>query len=85
MITIAILLFIIGYTFIALEHSLGVNKTATALVLGMLLWTLCIFAGPDIIISANNTSFHEYVTANPSLHTLSLPGAKPFSILLTCK
>ena len=72
MITIAILLFIIGYTFIALEHSLGVNKTATALVLGMLLWTLCIFAGPDIIISANNTSFHEYVTANPSLHSLSL-------------
>ncbi|WP_294140609.1 sodium:proton antiporter NhaD [uncultured Sanguibacteroides sp.] len=72
MLTATILLFISGYTIIALEHQLGINKTATALVLGMLLWTLCIFTGPDIIISANSTSFHEYIAANPPLHSLSL-------------
>ena len=36
--------FIIGYACIALEHPLKVNKTATALLLGVLLWTLYAFA-----------------------------------------
>ena len=35
--------FIIGYTCIALEHPLKVNKTATALLLGVLMWTLYAF------------------------------------------
>lgn len=36
--------FIVGYTCIALEHPLKVNKTATALLLGVLLWTLYAFS-----------------------------------------
>ncbi len=36
--------FIIGYACIALEHPLKVNKTATALLLGVILWTLYAFA-----------------------------------------
>ena len=32
--------FVIGYACIALEHPLRVNKTATALLLGVLLWTM---------------------------------------------
>ena len=36
--------FIVGYACIALEHPLKVNKTATALLLGVLLWTLYAFA-----------------------------------------
>ena len=32
--------FVIGYACIALEHPLKVNKTATALLLGVLLWTM---------------------------------------------
>lgn len=36
--------FIVGYACIALEHPLKINKTATALLLGVLLWTLYAFA-----------------------------------------
>ena len=35
-----ILLFIAGYTLIALEHKTGINKTAIALILCIALWTL---------------------------------------------
>jgi Na+/H+ antiporter NhaD/arsenite permease-like protein len=43
-----IAVFIIGYLAIAFEHSLNINKAATALVTGILCWTL-------FIISSNNT------------------------------
>ena len=36
--------FIVGYACIALEHPLKINKTATALLLGVILWTLYAFA-----------------------------------------
>lgn len=36
--------FIIGYACIALEHPIKINKTATALLLGVLLWTLYAFS-----------------------------------------
>lgn len=35
-----IVIFILGYAAIALEHPLKIDKTASALLLGMLLWTL---------------------------------------------
>ena len=37
---IILTVFILGYICIALEHPLKVNKTATALVLGVVVWTL---------------------------------------------
>ena len=40
MISTLIILFFIGYLCIALEHPLKIDKTATALLLGMLLWIL---------------------------------------------
>ncbi|MBI3481568.1 MAG: sodium:proton antiporter [Bacteroidetes bacterium] len=48
--TIIIVLFCVGYLFIALEHSVGINKTATALVTGVLCWTVYIlFNDPHIV------------------------------------
>jgi Na+/H+ antiporter NhaD/arsenite permease-like protein len=35
-----IVLFIIGYMFIALEHNVKINKSATALVTGVVIWTV---------------------------------------------
>ncbi|MGN6400761.1 MAG: sodium:proton antiporter NhaD [Flavisolibacter sp.] len=43
-----IVVFVIGYLAIAFEHSLNINKAATALITGILCWTL-------FISSANNT------------------------------
>ena len=42
MATLAILTFIIGYLAISLEHPIGINKAATAVLTGVLCWTLFI-------------------------------------------
>jgi Na+/H+ antiporter NhaD/arsenite permease-like protein len=42
-----IIIFILGYLAIALEHSININKAATALVTGVLCWTVYIVAEPD--------------------------------------
>lgn len=41
-----LLVFVTGYAGIAFEHTLGINKTATALITGVLCWTLLILATP---------------------------------------
>jgi NhaD family Na+/H+ antiporter len=46
----AIIIFTLGYLLIALEHPVGINKTATALVTGVLCWTLYAFEVPVDII-----------------------------------
>ncbi|WP_111307307.1 sodium:proton antiporter NhaD [Confluentibacter sediminis] len=43
-----IIVFILGYLAIALEHNININKTATALLLGVVCWTLLVF-GSDTI------------------------------------
>ncbi|MGG9970841.1 sodium:proton antiporter NhaD [Ferruginibacter sp. SUN002] len=47
MITAIILTFIIGYLAITLEHSIKINKAATALVTGVVCWTIYILFQPD--------------------------------------
>lgn len=46
--TIITAVFIIGYAAIALEHPLKINKTASALLTGVLVWTLYALSGADI-------------------------------------
>ena len=54
---IIIILFIVGYACIALEHPLKTNKTATALILGVALWTLIALGGEGTIL---NPDLYEY-------------------------
>lgn len=58
-----IVAFIIGYAVIALEHPLKINKTATALLLGVLLWICAVVGGEGILV--NTDSLREYVMNNP--------------------
>ncbi|GHT02274.1 sodium:proton antiporter [Bacteroidia bacterium] len=44
-----IVVFVIGYVFIALEHPLHINKTATALLLGTIMWVLGISYLPELV------------------------------------
>lgn len=46
-ITIIITIFIIGYVAIATEHSIKINKAASALITGVLCWTVYILFSPD--------------------------------------
>jgi len=43
MVTILLILFILGYLCIALEHPIKVDKAATAIVTGVLCWTIFVF------------------------------------------
>ncbi|MEK6794058.1 MAG: sodium:proton antiporter NhaD [Spirochaetota bacterium] len=47
MIFVMIAIFIAGYTLIALEHTLKVNKAASALAAGILAWTVYVLWQPD--------------------------------------
>lgn len=72
MITAMLSVFILGYILIALEHKTNINKTAVALTLGMLLWTMYIFAGPTQIIAGAPVSFHDFILQHPDYTQLSL-------------
>jgi NhaD family Na+/H+ antiporter len=53
-----ILVFIIGYLFIAFEYSLKINKAATALVTGVLCWTVYILFADDKTAVAAQLAHH---------------------------
>jgi Na+/H+ antiporter NhaD/arsenite permease-like protein len=54
-----VIVFVLGYTAIALEHPLKVNKSATALMLGVVLWVLLMFGGEDLLIDTGG--FTKYL------------------------
>ncbi len=55
-----IAVFALGYTLIAFEHSLKINKTAIALITGVLCWTLMILADPSPAVT-ESSAFSEFV------------------------
>lgn len=68
MFVLMIVVFLLGYLMIALEHPLKINKSATALVLGALLWVVYILAGEAIYDAADfRAGFEAFAAANPQL------------------
>jgi Na+/H+ antiporter NhaD/arsenite permease-like protein len=63
MFIVMVVIFILGYTGIALEHPLKIDKAATALLTGVLLWTLYILGAESIL--PNSPYFAEYLHENP--------------------
>ncbi|MFA7402304.1 MAG: sodium:proton antiporter, partial [Bacteroidales bacterium] len=58
-----IVLFVVGYTFIALEHPLKINKSATALLLAVFLWVCAAIGGEGVLVSTD--SLRDYMMSNP--------------------
>jgi len=62
-----VVVFVLGYTAIALEHPLKVDKAASALILGMSMWVIYVFGRTDILSMVNEAgqfvsqSWREYV------------------------
>ena len=50
--------FVMGYLAIALEHSLKINKAATALVTGIVCWTIFILTSSDMERVVEELSHH---------------------------
>ena len=61
--TLMIILFLIGYTVIALEHPLKINKTATALLLGVVLWVCAVSGGQGILV--DTSALRDFQMSNP--------------------
>ena len=53
MFALMIIIFIIGYSMIALEHPLRIDKAATALLVGALVWVVYIFGSESILSDEN--------------------------------
>jgi Na+/H+ antiporter NhaD/arsenite permease-like protein len=61
-----IIIFIIGYALIALETPLRVDKSATALLLGVAIWVFYVFGGEDIFAFTGFVeNFNNYKVINP--------------------
>lgn len=58
---LVIIVFVLGYLAIALEHPIKINKTASALLTGVICWTLFVLAEPatSVTDSESYTSFLE--------------------------
>ncbi len=63
MFVIMAVVFILGYTAIALEHPIKVDKAASALLTGVLLWAIYILAADSIL--PNSVAFKEFIHENP--------------------
>lgn len=76
MLTSLIVIFIIGYLAIALEHPLKIDKTASALLLGMALWIVYALGADSIVPLLHPDELKSYVDgtslANESLFHQSL-------------
>ena len=65
-----ILIFLIGYLLIALEHPIKVNKAGIALMTGTVLWVIYTYGAPHFIPKASGEDFDLYVNAIPGLKDL---------------
>ncbi|MBR5665006.1 MAG: hypothetical protein IKX13_04575, partial [Bacteroidales bacterium] len=58
-----IILFVLGYLLIALEHPIKINKSATSLLLACVLWVIMAVGGKAIL--SDPTAFHQFLINNP--------------------
>lgn len=72
MLTLITILFLLGYLMIALEHPLKIDKAATALVTGVVLWVVYIFIATGLVPTLHAAEFQSFLASNPTLADLSL-------------
>ena len=74
MIYAMILIFIAGYLFITMEHTLRINKASIALLIGTLLWIIYVYLAPSIVLSVSPEAFNHYINSHTDLQ------AHPFAV-----
>ena len=72
MLGVMVAVFLVGYFCIAMEHKLEVNKAATALLTGGILWALYIVTSPLVVPQIDGEAFNEFLANNPSIAGLPL-------------
>ncbi|MBN1463596.1 MAG: sodium:proton antiporter NhaD [Paludibacteraceae bacterium] len=69
MFILMVVIFVLGYAAIALEHPLKVDKAATALLIGSLTWVAYILGASDIFHSGVSIAWNDFVANNPTLNS----------------
>jgi len=64
MFVLMVVVFVLGYIAIALEHPLKVDKAASALIIGVLTWVAFIVGKEDILPDV--PLYHDYLSNNPN-------------------
>lgn len=70
MFLLMVVVFVIGYIAIALEHPLKIDKAASALLIGSLTWVVYISGAFEIFSSGVSTAWNAYFAANPDANTI---------------
>ena len=66
-----IVVFLVGYLAIALEHRMKVDKAGPALIMGTLLWVIYAMFGADIVAQYNPEEFIHYLETNPTIQSVT--------------
>ncbi|MFV0378840.1 MAG: sodium:proton antiporter NhaD [Mangrovibacterium sp.] len=64
MFLLMIIVFVLGYLAIALEHPIKVDKAASALIIGTLCWVVYILGGEEILHLGFSPSWHHFTETN---------------------
>lgn len=67
MLTALIIIFIVGYLAIALEHPIKIDKTASALLLGMLMWVIYAIGSTTLVPAGAPEKLSAFLHFNPQL------------------
>jgi Na+/H+ antiporter NhaD/arsenite permease-like protein len=70
MFILMVVIFVLGYLAIALEHPLKVDKAASALLIGSLTWVAYIMGAADIFNSGVSTAWNNFFATNPDANNL---------------
>lgn len=70
MFILMVVIFVLGYVAIALEHTIKVDKAASALLIGSLTWVVYILGAQSIIHLGFSPSWSAFVAQHPSEHGL---------------
>jgi len=70
MFILMVVIFVLGYTAIALEHPLRIDKAASALILGTLVWVVYILGAEGILHLGFSPSWTEFMASHPDAHGL---------------
>ena len=80
---VIILVFVVGYLAIALEHPIKINKTATAILTGVLLWTLYALSADNIDLVG--TQLNEHLSSISSILFFLLGAMTIVELLVECR
>ncbi|MFT5337343.1 MAG: Na+/H+ antiporter NhaD/arsenite permease-like protein [Sphingobacteriales bacterium] len=62
-----VVVFVLGYFAIALEHPIKIDKAASALITGVVTWTI-LALGADMLVDTNSSSYHDFLMDATSNH-----------------